>query len=98
MSASKITTYFGLIIISFFASLLAVLLIKWWIVFLILFIFTGFILEEENSWWLAFWLGIFKDLFWADKLGGSSLLLLVFAFGIKFIFDKIRQRQTIFKK
>jgi len=98
MSINKAIAYFGLVIISFFASLLAVLLIKWWIPFLVLFIFTGFILEEENSWWLAFWLGIYKDLFWADKLGKSSLLLLLFAFAIKYIFDKIRQRRTLFKK
>lgn len=98
MSVNKLVVYLGLVIIAFFASLLAALLIKWWIVFIVLFVFAGFVLEEDVSWWLAFWLGFFKDLFWADRLGKTSFFLLFFAFAIKYFFDKVRQRKTIFKK
>jgi len=94
MTLGKIILYIGLIILSFFGSLLGALLLKWWICLAVLIIFVGFILEDDYCWWLAFWLGIFQDLFWGDYLGKSSLILLGLTFFIKYVFSKLKKQQT----
>ncbi len=94
MTINKIILYVGLMILSFFGSLLGALLLKWWICLAVLIVFVGFILEDNYRWWLAFWLGIFQDLFWGDHLGKSSLIFLGLAFFIKYIISKLKQQQS----